>query len=77
MRAVTVQGVGVPTYRLRSCLCMIDPVAMETPPAFPHEVWERPPPAAHNLFRVKLISMLSLSRPIWGQREVISAIVHA
>ena len=64
MRAVTVQGVQ--TYRLRSRLWMTYPVAMETLPCFPHEVWERTPPEVQAYIRA-----------LEARIETLASMVHA
>lgn len=61
---VTVQVVK--TSRLRCSLPIAYPVAMETLPAFPHEVWERTPPEAQASIR-------ALEAPV----ETLASTVHA
>ena len=45
---------------------MAYPVAMETPPSFPHEVWERPPPEAQAYIRA-----------LEARVETVASMVHA
>jgi hypothetical protein len=45
---------------------MAYPVAMETPPSFPHEVWERTPPEAQAYMRA-----------LAARVETLASMVHA
>ena len=59
----------VKTSFLRVWLRVAYPVAMETPPAFPHEVWERPPPEAQAYIQALEVCLETLASMVHAFQE--------